>query len=421
MDFQSLQIIDPIQKALKEEGYTHPTPIQQQSIPIVLKGTDLMGCAQTGTGKTAAFAIPILQLLHQNKKEGKRNVRALIVTPTRELAIQIGESFDVYGKHLPLRNAVIFGGVKQHSQTNELKNGTDILIATPGRLLDLIQQGFISLKDIEIFVLDEADRMLDMGFVHDVKKLIVLLPKVRQSLFFSATMPDDIIKLANSILHQPEKVEVAPISSTADTIQQKLYYVDKGNKNGLLMDILNNKDIKTALVFTRTKHGADKVVKTLRRYDVTAEAIHGNKSQNARQSALTNFKSQKTRILVATDIAARGIDVDNLQYVINYEIPNIPETYVHRIGRTGRAGAAGTAISFCDAIEKEYIRDIEKLINRSIPVVEGHNFPLEDHNPIVEPKVTFQRNTPRNKEAQQKPKGNGASQKNKKPFYKKKG
>ena len=421
MDFQSLQIIEPIQKALKEEGYSNPTPIQQQSIPIVLKGTDLMGCAQTGTGKTAAFAIPILQLLHQNKKEGKRNVRALIVTPTRELAIQIGESFDVYGKHLPIRNAVIFGGVKQHSQTNELKNGTDILIATPGRLLDLIQQGFISLKDIEIFVLDEADRMLDMGFVHDVKKLIVLLPKVRQSLFFSATMPDDIIKLANSILYQPEKVEVAPISSTADTIQQKLYYVDKGNKNALLMDILNNKDIKTALVFTRTKHGADKVVKILRRYEITAEAIHGNKSQNARQLAFSNFKSQKTRILVATDIAARGIDVDNLQFVINYEIPNIPETYVHRIGRTGRAGAEGTAISFCDAIEKEYIRDIEKLIHRSIPVVEDHNFPLEDHNPIVEPKVTFQRNTPRNKEAQQKPKGNGASQKNKKPFYKKKG
>jgi ATP-dependent RNA helicase RhlE len=421
MDFQSLQIIEPIQKALKEEGYTNPTPIQQQSIPIVLKGTDLMGCAQTGTGKTAAFAIPILQLLYKNKKEGKRNVRALIVTPTRELAIQIGESFDVYGRHLPLRNAVIFGGVKQHSQTIELKNGTDILIATPGRLLDLIQQGFISLKEIEIFVLDEADRMLDMGFVHDVKKLIVLLPKVRQSLFFSATMPDDIIKLANSILHQPEKVEVAPISSTADTIQQKLYYVDKGNKNALLMDILNNKDIKTALVFTRTKHGADKVVKILRRYEVTAEAIHGNKSQNARQLALSNFKSQKTRILVATDIAARGIDVDNLQYVINYEIPNIPETYVHRIGRTGRAGAAGTAISFCDAIEKEYILDIEKLINRSIPVVEDHNFPLEDHNPIVEPKVIFQRNTPRNKEAQQKSKGNGASQKNKKPFYKKKG
>ena len=418
MDFQSLQVIDPIQKALKEEGYTHPTPIQQQSIPIVLKGTDLMGCAQTGTGKTAAFAIPILQLLHQNKKEGKRNVRALIVTPTRELAIQIGESFDVYGKHLPLRNAVIFGGVKQHSQTNELKNGTDILIATPGRLLDLIQQGFISLKDIEIFVLDEADRMLDMGFVHDVKKLITLLPKKRQSLFFSATMPDDIIKLANSILFQPEKVEVAPISSTADTIQQKLYYVDKGNKNALLMDILNNKEIKTALVFTRTKHGADKVVKVLRRYEITAEAIHGNKSQNARQNALTNFKSQKTRILVATDIAARGIDVDNLQYVINYEIPNIPETYVHRIGRTGRAGAAGTAISFCDAIEKEYIRDIEKLINRRIPVVDDHNFPLEDHNPIVEPKVTFQRNTPRNKDAQQKPKGNAPSKKNKKPFVK---
>lgn len=421
MDFQSLQIIDPILKALKEEGYSSPTPIQQQSIPIVLSGTDLMGCAQTGTGKTAAFAIPILQLLHQNKKEGKRTVRALIVTPTRELAIQIGESFDVYGKYLPLRNAVIFGGVKQHSQTNELSNGTDILIATPGRLLDLIQQGFISLKNIELFVLDEADRMLDMGFVHDVKKLITLLPKERQSLFFSATMPNDIINLANSILHQPKKVEVAPISSTADTIQQKLYYVDKGNKNALLMDVLNNKEIKTALVFTRTKHGADKVVKILRRYEITAEAIHGNKSQNARQLALSNFKSQKTRILVATDIAARGIDVDNLQYVINYEIPNIPETYVHRIGRTGRAGAAGTAISFCDAIEKEYIRDIEKLINRSIPVVEDHNFPLEDHNPIVEPKVTFQRSTPRNKDAQQKPKGNGASQKNKKPFYKKKG
>lgn len=421
MDFQSLQIIDPILKALKEEGYTNPTPIQQQSIPIVLSGTDLMGCAQTGTGKTAAFAIPILQLLHQNKKEGKRTVRALIVTPTRELAIQIGESFDVYGKYLPLRNAVIFGGVKQHSQTNELANGTDILIATPGRLLDLIQQGFISLKNIELFVLDEADRMLDMGFVHDVKKLITLLPKERQSLFFSATMPNDIINLANSILHQPKKVEVAPISSTADTIQQKLYYVDKGNKNALLMDVLNNKEIKTALVFTRTKHGADKVVKILRRYEITAEAIHGNKSQNARQLALSNFKSQKTRILVATDIAARGIDVDNLQYVINYEIPNIPETYVHRIGRTGRAGAAGTAISFCDAIEKEYIRDIEKLINRSIPVVEDHNFPLEDHNPIVEPKVTFQRSTHRNKDTQQKPKGNGASQKNKKPFYKKKG
>lgn len=387
MLFDSLNIIDPILKALKEEGYTTPTPIQAQSIPIVLQGTDLLGCAQTGTGKTAAFAIPILQLLrttHTNDK--KKKVRSLIVTPTRELAIQIGESFNAYGRHSGLTNTVIFGGVNQHAQTNALQRGVDIVIATPGRLLDLMNQGFLHLRDIEIFVLDEADRMLDMGFVHDVKKLIAALPKKRQSLFFSATMPPEIVKLASSILHNPEKVSVTPVSSTVDIINQQIYFIDKGNKNALLVELFKDRNIKTALVFTRTKHGADKVVKILLKHNIKAEAIHGNKTQNARQRALTNFKAQTTRILVATDIAARGIDVDNLEYVINYEIPNIPETYVHRIGRTGRAGAKGTAISFCDAEEKVYLRDIEKLIGKKIPVVDNHPFPLIDHNPEPKPK-----------------------------------
>ncbi len=387
MLFDSLNIIEPILKALKEEGYTTPTPIQAQSIPIVLQGTDLLGCAQTGTGKTAAFAIPILQLLratHTNDK--KKKVRSLIVTPTRELAIQIGESFNAYGRHTGLTNTVIFGGVNQHSQTNALHKGVDVVIATPGRLLDLMNQGFLHLRDIEIFVLDEADRMLDMGFVHDVKKLIAALPKKRQSLFFSATMPPEIVKLASSILHNPEKVSVTPVSSTVDIINQQIYFIDKGNKNALLVELLKDRNIKTSLVFTRTKHGADKVVKILVKNNIKAEAIHGNKTQNARQRALTNFKAQTTRILVATDIAARGIDVDNLEYVINYEIPNIPETYVHRIGRTGRAGAKGTAISFCDAEEKEYLRDIEKLIGKKIPIVDNHPFPLIDRNPEPKPK-----------------------------------
>jgi ATP-dependent RNA helicase RhlE len=382
MLFDSLNIIEPILKAVKEEGYTTPTPIQAQSIPIVLQGTDLLGCAQTGTGKTAAFAIPILQLLratHTNDK--KKKVRSLIVTPTRELAIQIGESFNAYGRHTGLTNTVIFGGVNQHSQTNALQRGVDIVIATPGRLLDLMNQGFLHLNNIEIFVLDEADRMLDMGFIHDVKKLIAALPKKRQSLFFSATMPPEIVKLASSILHNPEKVSVTPVSSTVDIIQQYVYFVDKGNKNALLVEILKNKDIKTALIFTRTKHGADKVVKILIKNNIKAEAIHGNKTQNARQRALTNFKAQTTRVLVATDIAARGIDIDDLEYVINYELSNIAETYVHRIGRTGRAGAKGTALSFCDAIEKEYLRDVEKLIAKKIPVIDNHPFPLMDHNP----------------------------------------
>jgi len=387
MQFTSLNIIEPILKALQEEGYTTPTPIQAQSIPIVLQGTDLLGCAQTGTGKTAAFAIPILQLLSANRgNDKKRKVRSLIVTPTRELAIQIDESFKAYGRHTGLKSTVIFGGVNQNPQVNALRNGVDIVIATPGRLLDLINQNHLHLRDIEFFVLDEADRMLDMGFIHDVKKMLTMLPKKRQSLFFSATMPPEIIKLASSILLNPEKVSVTPVSSTVDIIQQYVYFVDKGNKNSLLFEILKDKKIKTALVFTRTKHGADKVVKILLKYNITAEAIHGNKAQNARQRALNNFKAQTTRVLVATDIAARGIDVDDLEYVINYEIANIPETYVHRIGRTGRAGAKGTAYSFCDAEEKEYLRDIEKLIGKKIPIVENHPFPMMDHNPVKAPK-----------------------------------
>jgi ATP-dependent RNA helicase RhlE len=387
MQFESLNIIEPILRSLKEEGYTTPTPIQSQAIPIVLKGTDLLGCAQTGTGKTAAFAIPILQLLDANKvNEKKKKIRSLIVTPTRELAIQIAESFKNYGRHTSLTNTVIFGGVNQHSQVQTLQRGVDILIATPGRLLDLMNQGYVSLRDIEIFVLDEADRMLDMGFIHDVKKIIAALPQKRQSLFFSATMPPEIVKLSSTILHHPSKVEVTPVSSTADTIKQFIYFVDKGNKNALLVELLKDKAVKTALVFTRTKHVADKVVKVLTKNQIKAEAIHGNKGQNARQRALTNFKAQTTRVLVATDIAARGIDVDDLQYVVNYEIPNVPETYVHRIGRTGRAGAKGTAFSFCDAEEKAYLRDIEKLIAKKIPVVEEHAFPLVDHNPPPTPK-----------------------------------
>ena len=387
MQFQSLNIIEPILKAIKEEEYITPTPIQEQSIPIILQGTDLLGCAQTGTGKTAAFAIPILQLLSEDKTYvKKRKIRSLIVTPTRELAIQIGESFKAYGRHTGLKYTVIFGGVNQNKQTASLQGGTDIVIATPGRLLDLMNQGFITLRDVEIFVLDEADRMPDMGFIHDVKRLLQVLPKKRQSLFFSATMPPAIIKLAGTILYNPKKVSVTPVSSTVEIIKQSVYFVDKGNKNALLVDLLQDENIKTALVFTRTKYGADKVAKMLAKKKIKAEAIHGDKSQNARQRALTNFKEQITRVLVATDIAARGIDIDDLSCVINYEIPNIAETYVHRIGRTGRAGAKGTAISFCDAIEKEYLSDIEKLISKKIPVMDNHLYPLMDNNPEKPPK-----------------------------------
>ena len=383
MNFESLNIIEPILKSLKEEGYTIPTPIQVQAIPIVMLGTDLIGCAQTGTGKTAAFAVPILQILSKNKTfDRKKKIRSLIVTPTRELAIQIEESFKAYGRYTGLTCTVVFGGVNQHSQTNALRNRVDILIATPGRLLDLMNQGFISLKDIEIFVLDEADRMLDMGFIHDVRRLISALPQKRQSLFFSATMPPEIVKLAGTIVYKPVKIEVTPSASTVDIVNQYVYFIDRGNKNLLLLELLKDEKIKTALVFTRTKFGADKVVRILKKKNITAEAIHGNKAQNARQKALSGFKAQTTRVLVATDIAARGIDVDDLEYVINFEIPNISETYVHRIGRTGRAGAKGTAISFCDAEEKEYLRDIEKLITKKIQVVNDHPFPLIDNNPV---------------------------------------
>ena len=378
MLFQDLKLIEPILRALKTEGYTTPTPIQEQSIPIILQHKDLLGCAQTGTGKTAAFAIPILQLLYQDRLQHKeqKTIKALILTPTRELAIQIDESFAAYGKHTGLKHLVIFGGVSQNPQVDALRRGVDILVATPGRLLDLMNQRFINLEHIKMLVLDEADRMLDMGFVHDVKKVIAKVPSKRQTLFFSATMPNEIQQLANTILTNPEKVEVTPVSSTADTIQQQLFYVEKNDKRALLAHILKDKNIKTALVFTRTKHGADKVVKDLVKIGITAEAIHGNKSQNARQRALTNFKNRTTRVLIATDIAARGIDIDELTHVINYELPNIPETYVHRIGRTGRAGASGIALSFCDEEEIEFLKDIHKLIAKQIPVEEEHPYPM---------------------------------------------
>ncbi len=411
MQFQSLKIIDPILKSLSEEGYTVPTPIQVQAIPIVLQGNDLLGCAQTGTGKTAAFAVPILQLLSANKVNiGKRKIRSLIVTPTRELAIQINESFKAYGKYTELKSAVVFGGVKQSAQVKTLQGGIDILIATPGRLLDLINQNFISLKDVEIFVLDEADRMLDMGFIHDVKKILALLPTKKQTLFFSATMPPEIIKLSNSILNKPLKVEVTPSATTADTVNQFVYFVDKGNKNALLLYLLEDERIKTILVFTRTKHGADKVVKVLVKNNIKAEAIHGNKNQNARQRALANFKAQITRVLVATDIAARGIDIDDMEFVVNYEISNLAETYVHRIGRTGRAGANGTAFSFCDAEEKVYLKDIEKLISKKIPIISNHPFPLIDNNPVKAPKQQFQKRNANH----QRPNPNNSSKKNNK-------
>lgn len=376
MQFSSLHIIEPILQSLEAEGYTAPTPIQEQSIPVALQGKDLLGCAQTGTGKTAAFAIPILQQLYLENKRGlqSQHIRALILTPTRELAIQIDESIATYGRHLGLKHLVIFGGVSQLPQTQGLKDGVDILIATPGRLLDLIQQGFIQLSHISIFVLDEADRMLDMGFIHDVKKVIQRLPQKRQTLFFSATMPNEIASLANHILYKPTRVEVTPVSSTAQTIQQYIYFVDKPNKKNLLVHVLKDKSIERVLVFSRTKHGCDKIVKDLHKNGIQAEAIHGNKSQNARQRALTNFKSGHTRVLVATDIAARGIDVDQLSHVINYDLPNVPETYVHRIGRTGRAGASGIAYSFCDIEEKDFLKDIQKLIGKTIPVTKEHPY-----------------------------------------------
>ena len=379
MTFNDLELTEPLQKAVHQVGYKTPTPIQQQSIPAILAGRDILGSAQTGTGKTAAFSIPTIQLLSENIQplNQKAIIKSLILSPTRELAIQIGESLSDYGRFSRLKHLVIFGGVPQHSQVQALRNGVDILVATPGRLLDLMDQGYISLSKIEIFTLDEADRMLDMGFVHDVKKVIKKIPVKRQTLFFSATMPDSIMALANSILTNPLKVEIKPVTTTAELITQELYYIDKTNKKNLLSDLLKLSDADRVLVFTRTKHGANKVVKDLIKVGIKAEAIHGNKTQNARQKALKNFKDKTTRVLVATDIAARGIDIDELALVINYEIPNISETYVHRIGRTGRAGASGKAISFSDYEEKAFIRDIQKLMDLKIPVIENHSYPME--------------------------------------------
>ena len=391
MSFKSLQLSEPILQSLHEEGYTTPTPIQEQAIPLVLSGNDLLACAQTGTGKTAAFALPILNLLHNASNNAKKpSIKCLVVTPTRELAIQIADSFNTYGRYLNLKTTVIFGGVNQGPKVQNLRQGTDILVATPGRLLDLKNQGFVHLKEIDFFILDEADRMLDMGFIHDIKKLLTHIPPVRQTLFFSATMPPEIVQLANTILKNPVRIQVTPVSSTAETIQQHVFFVDRHNKNKLLIDIIDNNEVNSLLLFTRTKHGADKVAKFLVQNNISSEAIHGNKGQGARQTALSNFKKRITKVLVATDIAARGIDVDDLEFVINYDIPNVPETYVHRIGRTGRAGANGIALSFCDAEELAYITDIEKLISMKIPVVEEHPYPMMDFAPVIPSKPKSQ-------------------------------
>jgi ATP-dependent RNA helicase RhlE len=380
MNFDDLKLLPSILKALKENNYKEPTSIQAKAIPLVLNREDVLGSAQTGTGKTAAFAIPIIQHLSKDEQlpNGKRKILSLVVTPTRELAIQIAESFSAYAKYTNVKNTVIFGGVTQGAQTKALAKGVDVLVATPGRLLDLINQGYISLDNVKYFVLDEADRMLDMGFIHDIKKIIAQLPKKRQSLFFSATMPQSIVKLSQQILINPKKVAVNAVSSTAETIQQYLYTTNQANKRDLLLHILKDPEIKQVLLFSRTKHGADRIVKNLRRKKIHCAAIHGNKSQNQRQKALSEFKSGMIRVLVATDIAARGIDIDKLRYVINYDIPNEPETYVHRIGRCGRAREEGISISICEPEENVFIRNIEKLIKQTIQIVVDNPFPQTD-------------------------------------------
>jgi len=400
MLFEDLGIIKPLLKAIAENNYTEPTSIQVKAIPLVLKRNDVLGCAQTGTGKTAAFAIPILQhLFHERKKSNNtRKIRSLIITPTRELAIQIAESFTVYGKFTGIRNTVIFGGVKQKAQTDALRKGVDVLVATPGRLLDLIDQGFIRLKEIEYFVLDEADRMLDMGFIHDIRKIIAKLPVKRQSLFFSATMPKNIIELSRKILRDPVKVEVDPTSPTVDIIKQYLYYTNKANKKDLLLYILQNPKIVHVLLFSRTKHGADRIVRNLKKQKIKSAAIHGNKTQNQRQKALAQFKAREIRVLAATDIAARGIDIDKLKYVINYDIPNIAETYVHRIGRTGRAGEEGNAISICEPEENAYIKEIEKLIRRKLEIVKENPFPQTEKPMTANEKKEWEKEKQRKKQ-----------------------
>jgi ATP-dependent RNA helicase RhlE len=373
MTFRKLNLIEPIQRAIREEGYTDPTPIQEASIPSLLEGRDLLGCAQTGTGKTAAFALPIIQRLHSERKSTVPcSARVLVLTPTRELAAQIDSSFKVYSRYLSLSRAVVFGGVGQSAQVKALARGVDVLVATPGRLLDLMGQKHLRLDRLEVFVLDEADRMLDMGFIHDVRRIIATLPGRRQSLFFSATMPPEIVRLAGSMLTDPVKVEVTPSATTVQRVDQKVMFVNRKDKRDLLSHILDDPGVSRALVFTRTKHGADKVVRQLVKDKIQADAIHGNKSQTNRTRALENFRRGKTRVLVATDIAARGIDVDDISHVINYDLPNIPESYVHRIGRTARAGADGIAISFCDTNEGDYLRDIQGLIRAQVPVSDDH-------------------------------------------------
>jgi len=383
MTFAELRLAEPILRALAAENYIHPTPIQAQAIPPVMEGRDVLGCAQTGTGKTAAFALPMLHRFSQKPAQNgqRRHIRALILSPTRELAVQIDESFRAYGKHLGLRHTVIFGGVSQHHQVQSLRNGTDIVVATPGRLLDLMNQGHVDLRHVEVFVLDEADRMLDMGFINDIRRIIPKLPPKRQNLLFSATMPQDIRQLADSILRNPVSVTVTPVASTAEKIDQSVYLVEKRNKPFLLAHFLNNTGFSRALVFTRTKHGADRVVRQLAKSGITSEAIHGNKSQNARQRALSNFKSGKTPVLIASDIAARGIDIDDISHVIQFDLSNEPETYVHRIGRTARAGASGTAVSFCDRDERSYLKAIERLIRKEIRVADDQpEYPAADHS-----------------------------------------
>ncbi len=382
MSFEKLNLIKPIQKALRNKGYEIATQIQELAIPVILERKDVLGCAQTGTGKTAAFAIPILQILNAENvsQKSKRKIRSLIVTPTRELAVQISESFNAYGKYTNLKNTVVFGGVSQRAQTDKLRRGVDILVATPGRLLDLMNQKFINLNDIKLFVLDEADRMLDMGFINDIKKIIDRLPEKRQSLFFSATMPPEIINLANSILTNPVKIEVSPEIKTVEAIKQSVYFVSKADKKNLLIHLLQNENIESALVFSRTKHGADHLTRILNSVNIQADSIHGNKSQQNRQRALNNFKSKRTKVLVATDIAARGIDIQKLSHVINFDIPEYAEDYIHRIGRTGRAGLNGIALSFCDAQEKYYLKSINKLIQIPIPVIDNHPYQLKNDN-----------------------------------------
>ncbi|AMC11172.1 DEAD/DEAH box helicase [Lutibacter profundi] len=424
MKFTDLGIIAPILKALTAEGYTHPTPIQEQSIPILLNRNDLLGCAQTGTGKTAAFTIPILQHLFNSRDDykGRRRIRSLIMTPTRELAIQISENITAYGKYTGIKNVVVFGGVKQLSQTKALQQGTDILVATPGRLLDLISQGFISLKDVKYFVLDEADQMLDMGFIHDIKKIIVKLPTKRQSLFFSATMPSAIIDLSSNILGNPQKITIKPKQATAEKIEQAIYFVSKPNKNKLLVHLLGERPNSSVLVFSRTKHGADKIVRILAKAQIKAAAIHGNKSQGARQRALGNFKKGELNVLIATDIAARGIDVEELSLVINFDLPNIPETYVHRIGRTGRAKSNGLALSFCNVEEKAYLKDIQKLIKQEIPVIREHSFVDDEIEETPVPKTPSKNKQKKSQHRSKSPRREGENTPKKKkwrPYSKK--